>query len=92
MSSGSWKTKINEFIIVIAGGIKDIPCYDGKLSNTLIDSVLATTQLTQGDTEISGNQSTLKKFGISDGEINTTDPSHYESLILEKIALVDIIK
>ena len=84
--------KINDSIIVIAGDIKDISGYDGKLSNTLIDSVLATTQLTQMDTEFSGNQSTLKKFGISDVEINTTDPSHYEGLILEKIALVDIIK
>ena len=83
---------IKEFIIVIAGGIKGVPGFDGKLSNTLIDSVLTTTQLTQKNTEITGNLSTLKKFGISNDEIKMVDPAQYEGLILEKIAMVDIIK
>ncbi len=57
-----------------------------------MDSVLKTTQLKQNNDEISGNQTTLRKFGFSQKEIDTVNADHYEGLILEKIAMVDIIK
>jgi KEOPS complex subunit Cgi121 len=41
---------------------------------------------------IEGDESILKKFGIGDEEMKTVDKSMYGDLILEKVAMVDIIK
>jgi len=41
---------------------------------------------------IEGDISTLEKFGISMDEIKTVDKSMYGDLILEKVAMVDLIK
>ncbi len=81
-----------DFIIIIVGEIKAFKDCNGKLSNTLMDSVLKTIHLKQNDDEISGNQTTLKKFGITQKEIDTVTADKYEGLILEKIAMVDIKK
>ena len=84
--------KTTNFLIIITSEIKGFKGYDGKLSNTIRDSVLTTTQLTQINSDITGNRATLKKFGISDKELNTVRSEQYEGLILEKIAMVDLIK
>jgi len=44
------------------------------------------------DEIIRGNEETLKKFGISEEEIKSVDKSMYGDLILEKVAMVDVIK
>ena len=44
------------------------------------------------DEIIRGNEETLKRFGITEGEIKSVDKSMYGDLILEKVAIVDIIK
>jgi len=41
---------------------------------------------------IEGDISTLEKFGISKEEMKTVDKSMYGDLILEKVAMVDLIK
>jgi KEOPS complex subunit Cgi121 len=85
-------THTTNFVIIIVSDIHNSNKYDGKLSNTISDSVLETTQLKQINVDISGDRSTLSRFGISDEDIDTIKPDQYEGLILEKIALVDIIK
>jgi tRNA threonylcarbamoyladenosine modification (KEOPS) complex Cgi121 subunit len=48
--------------------------------------------LTHDDTILEGNRDTLKRFGITDQEIRTLPENKYGDLILEKVAMVDIIK
>lgn len=54
--------------------------------------VLRELHIHQDDSVINGNLETLNRFGISQKEINTIMKHKYEDLILEKIALVDIMK
>lgn len=41
---------------------------------------------------LKGDINTLKKFGITDSEIKTVSEDRYSDIILEKVAMVDIIK
>jgi len=63
-----------------------------KISKKIIEDLLSITCLSQDDKVLKGNLNTLKKFGISENEIKTITKEKYEDLILEKIAMVDIIK
>ena len=82
----------NDFVIIIVAEINAFKGFNGKLSNTIMDSVLKTTRLKQNNNDITGSQTTLRKFGITQKEIDTVTTDNYEGLILEKIAMVDIIK
>ena len=82
----------NDFIIIFLSDLKEIKEYNGKLSNTIIDSVLEITKLSQKNDEISGDKNTLIQLGITLKEIDAVNKDQYEKLILEKIAMVDIIK
>ncbi len=57
-----------------------------------IKNLLELLDLKRNDKVLEGNSSILKKFGISDSEIKTVSKDKYGDLILEKVALVDIIK
>ena len=81
-----------DFVIIIVDEINTIEGYDGKFSTNLLDLTLKITQLKKNNHMIQGNQNTLKKFGITQKEINAIDPQQYEGLILEKVAMVDVIK
>jgi len=62
------------------------------IEKAVIQKLLTTFHLTSDDTVLEGNRTTLKKFGITEKEISTVPESNYGDLILEKVALVDIIK
>ncbi len=64
----------------------------GKVSNQLTDDLLKLVSLKRDDKVLDGNEGTLRKFGISENEINTVTKAKYGDLILEKVAMVDIIK
>ena len=51
-----------------------------------IQNIRITSEVLKGDID------TLHRFGISDKELVSVPEEHYGDLILEKIALVDIIK
>jgi len=74
---------------VLADDIKDAKC---KISNQLTDELLKLASLKRDDKVLNGNEDTLRKFGISENEINTVTKAKYGDLILEKVAMVDIIK
>jgi KEOPS complex subunit Cgi121 len=62
-----------------------------------IDESMGTQLVTvlglQGDNQgIHGDRTTLKRFGITDQELATIPEHQYGDLILEKIALVDVMK
>jgi len=63
-----------------------------KLTESLINEFLKSLDLSKEDKVLQGNINTLKKFGISSQEIKTVKEDKYQDLILEKIAMVDIIK
>ena len=63
-----------------------------KIPKKTIDNLLKKLSLTQEDKVLEGNIETLKKFGITQKEIETVTEERYQDLVLEKIALVDIIK
>jgi KEOPS complex subunit Cgi121 len=59
-----------------------------KISNDLMKLI----KLEREDKVLEGNEETLRKFGINETELKTVMKSKYGDLILEKVALVDIIK
>lgn len=65
---------------------------NNKISNNLIDELLDLISLIRDDKIIEGNLSTLKEFGLKENEIKTVTKAKYGDLILEKVAMVDIIK
>lgn len=65
---------------------------NSKISNQLINQLLENLSLTRNDEVLNGDIKTLKKFGITDLELETINEEKFENLVLEKIALVDIIK
>ena len=60
---------------------------DGKI-NEFLDKL----SLEKDDKVLEGDENTLKKFGINQNEMKTVKKSKYCDLILEKVAMVDIIK
>lgn len=63
-----------------------------EITNKIINDMMDSTCLTQDDLVLLGNKNTLKNFGINENEIKTVTKAKYEDLILEKVAMVDVIK
>ncbi|MEF8879932.1 MAG: KEOPS complex subunit Cgi121 [Candidatus Thermoplasmatota archaeon] len=62
------------------------------ISDKMIGKMLDVFKLKRNDKVLEGDPYILKKFGIKDEELETVSKDKYEDLILEKVALVDIIK
>ncbi len=58
----------------------------------LINELLGLLSLKRDDKVLEGDIDTLKRFGLNKKEINTVTKAKYEDIILEKVAMVDIIK
>jgi KEOPS complex subunit Cgi121 len=63
-----------------------------KIDEKNLDNLFKELNLKIDDNVLDGDINTLKKFGITVNEINTISKDKFEDLILEKIALVDILK
>jgi KEOPS complex subunit Cgi121 len=63
-----------------------------KISNKIVDELLKFLSLSKDDKVLEGDENTLKRFGIKEDEIKTVNRKKYCDLILEKVAMVDIIK
>ena len=61
-------------------------------SDKIVHDLLSEFDLKRDDKVLEGNGNTLKKFGLNQKEIDTVTKAKYQDLILEKVALVDIIK
>jgi KEOPS complex subunit Cgi121 len=64
----------------------------GNNLDDIVDIFLKKFSLKLDDKLLKGDLNTLKKFGIKDSEIGTVKDKKHGDLILEKVALVDIIK
>jgi KEOPS complex subunit Cgi121 len=62
------------------------------IDETVKRKLLKTFDLQLDEKAIQGDTGILKRFGITDQELSTIPKDHYGDLILEKVALVDIIK
>jgi KEOPS complex subunit Cgi121 len=65
---------------------------NGKISDDEVEHVLSSLNLKRNDKVLEGDVDTLKRFGITEDELSTIPESKYGDLLLEKVALVDIIK
>jgi len=63
-----------------------------KTYDRSIRRLLSMFHLTPDDTVLKGNNATLKLFGITDQELRTVLKGKYGDLILERVAMVDILK
>ena len=66
--------------------------YKGEISNSVIDEFLNIVLLSRNDKVLQGDINTLKKFGINKEEISTVSKDKFGELVLEKVAMVDILK
>jgi KEOPS complex subunit Cgi121 len=62
------------------------------IDKTIQNQLLKTLNLKRNDTVLQGSEETLRNYGITTTEQQTVPPEKYGDLILEKIAMVDIIK
>ena len=65
---------------------------DRKILDAEVEHVLSSLNLKRDDKVLEGGVDTLKRFGITEDELSTIPESKYGDLLLEKVALVDIIK
>jgi KEOPS complex subunit Cgi121 len=63
-----------------------------SISEKIVRDILKQLSLDRDDMVLQGSINKIKKYGISEEEINTVAKSKYGDLILEKVAMVDIIK
>lgn len=75
-------------VFVLTSDLDNKNKIDESMGKCLL-TVLGLQEDTQG---LHGDRATLKRFGISDQELDTIPENQYGDLILEKVALVDVIK
>ncbi len=63
-----------------------------KNLDRLLSKFLEELSLKRDDSVLEGDENTLKKFGITENEMKTVTKAKYGNLILEKVAMVDVIK
>jgi len=66
--------------------------HDKKRDERMVDELLKDLSLKREDGILEGNEDTLRAFSLNDQAIKTVTKDKYGDLILEKVAMVDIIK
>jgi len=86
------KDNSRSFVFVIVDDVTDINDARGKISDEEVDKMLEELHLFRDDSVLKGDKKVLERFGISKNELDTVEEDRYEKLILEKVAMVDILK
>ena len=84
---GIKKGKVNIALVFV-----DKTQENGKISDIVIGEILKILKLIRDDKVLKGDANTLRKFGIAQHELITVPESKHGDLILEKVAMVDVIK
>jgi tRNA threonylcarbamoyladenosine modification (KEOPS) complex Cgi121 subunit len=63
-----------------------------NINSEIVDNLLNYLSLKRCDDVLNGDEETLIRFGINRSEIYTVPKEKYKNLILERVAIVDIIK
>ena len=78
---------------VVEGNVNVVFVFIGDIiSNKHIYEFITIFCLIKDEKVIEGDENTLKRFGLNELEIKTVNKNNYSNLILEKVAMVDIIK
>lgn len=72
--------------------LKKYITFNDKISDDILKIILNQLDLKHDDTVLEGNYQKLIDFGLNKDEIETVTKDKYEFLILEKVAMVDVIK
>ena len=80
------------FVFVIVDDVADIKDARGKISDEEVNKMLEELHLFRDDSVLKGDKKVLERFGISKNELDTVGEGRYEKLVLEKVAMVDILK
>ncbi len=86
---GIKKGKINIALVFVGGVQKE---EKGKVSDTVVGEILEALNLIRDDKVLEGDIDTLRKFGITQQELMTVPKNKQGNIILEKVAMVDVIK
>jgi len=65
---------------------------DAELNSETLDDLFSKLKIKRDDEVLKGNNNTLELFGFTKEELSTVPENKYDKLILERIALIDIIK
>ncbi|UCH89696.1 MAG: hypothetical protein JSV49_03340 [Thermoplasmata archaeon] len=83
------KSDTEEFGLIIY----DLPSQGASEEGSkLCGDILSELDLVRDDTILEGDKSVLERFGITKEELEAVSQSHWSNLILERVAMVDIIK
>ena len=83
------KETTKDFGMVVYGLLKS----SAKESHSeKIDLIINELNLVREDPVLEGDKSVLERFGIPEAELEAVAESHWRNLILERVAMVDIIK
>lgn len=97
-ASGERQLKIAIPKIGVKKGTNKIACVimprfsQSRLNDDIINTLFSEINIHKDDTLLQGTDGTLEHFGFTKEELSTVPSDNYEKLILEKIALIDIIK
>jgi len=89
---GVEKSEESRCVFLVISSIPDFKEANGFFNPEDLDSLIGLLGLKRDDSVLEGNEDTLRRFGLSDEEIRTVEKDKYEDLILEKVAMVDVIK
>ena len=81
-----------EIAVVLIESLENIPEAKGTVTNQSVERFLKSLGFVRDDKVLEGDMDTLKKFGVTKKELQTVPEVKYGHLILEKIAMVDVIK
>lgn len=62
------------------------------MSDKIINDIMSILNLGKDNKVLEGDENTLKNFGLSEMEIKTIMKDKYGDLILERVAIIDVIK
>ena len=86
------RSKKNRIAFVVIDQVSDISETKGTISDNDIERMLKELRFVRDDKVLEGDRDTLKNFGFTGKEMKTVVPAKYGQLILERVAMVDVIK
>ena len=79
-------------LVVVAVGATGIPGYQGVVDQSDVEEFLCQQGMVVDQAVVAERNSALAAMGVMPAELATVDKSMYGDLILEKVALVDLLK
>lgn len=80
------------FVFLVVSSVSEFLEASGFFSSSDVELLISLLGLRRDDSVLEGGEDTLRRFGLSDEEIGTVEKDKYEDLILEKVAMVDVVK